>query len=222
SQDEEFRFQYARGLGNFGMLERSYGGDLELAVKQLEKTVQLQMELTREFPRIRIYASDLAYYQNCLAEVLTWQSLDHPETAAQYLARARSAVTIAEQQVQNDPNSKDDFAWCLVTRASIALVNKDENEAKTLARRAEDLMLRSDGSIKRSRSKQVILAIAASLQGNVETAYQALKEAVERGENTPVRFEKLRGSGLKNLDEDPQYGPLYRQLCQKVREAIKE
>lgn len=227
-QDEEYRFQYARGLGNFGMLERNYGGHLELAVKHLEKTVQLQMDLTKEFPKIKVYASDLAYYQNCLAEVLVWQAIDHPETAAEYLARARSAVSIAEQHLQHDPDSKDDLAWSLVTRASIAMLttgpgaNSDANEAKSLAGRAEDLMLRRGGSIKLSRSKQVTLALAASLQGNVEAAYRALKDAVDRGENTPVRFEKHRGAGLKQLDSDPQFGPLYQQLCQKVREAIKE
>ena len=221
-QDEEFRFQYARGLGNFGMLERNYGGHLDLAIKHLEKTVDLQMNLTKEFPKIKIYALDLAYYQNCLAEVLLWQAIDHPDMAAEYLARARIAVTTAEQHLQNDPDSKDDLAWSLVTRASIALLSNDVSEAKNLARQAEDLMLRGDGSIKLSRSKQVTLALAASLQGNVQAAYQALKDAVDRGENTPVRFEKHRGAGLKNLDADPQYGPLYRDLCQKVRETIKE
>ena len=221
-QDEEFRFQYARGLGNFGMLERNYGGHLDLAIKHLEKTVDLQMNLTKEFPNIKIYALDLAYYQNCLAEVLLWQAIDHPDMAAEYLARARIAVATAEQHLQNDPDSKDDLAWSLVTRASIALLGNEVSEATNLASQAEDLMLRGDGSIKLSRSKQVTLALAASLQGNVQAAYQALKDAVDRGENTPVRFEKHRGAGLKYLDTDPQFGPLYRDLCQKVRETIKE
>lgn len=220
--DAENRFQYARGRGNFGYLERNYRGDLKRAAEFLEETNGLQSSLIKDFPAVTTFSSELAYTQNCLAEVYLWQAIDHPEQKADYLIKASDAAKSAQQHLQNDPLSKHGLAWSLTTQAAIAMLTDDENEARQLAKRSEDLMVSGRDGAKMSRSEKVTLAIAASMQGKTKVAYEALSEAVHSGENTPVRFEKHRSAGLKALAEDPIYGHQFQELCQRVRGDIRE
>ena len=218
--DAENRFQYARGIGNFGSLERNYGGHLDKAIQRLKEAEAIQLSLAKDFPEINTFSVELAYTQNSLAEVLLWQAIDHEDQFVGYLKQAGDAAMNAAQRLRNDTENTHELAWSLVTQAAIAMLNNDGTEAAKLANQAENLIVSGDTIAKPSRSKRVTLALAASLQGNVKVAYQALEDAVSRGENTPVRFEKHGGAGFKALNNDPIFGKSYRELCRKVRNGM--
>ena len=90
--------------------------------------------------------------------------------------------------------------------------------AKTAAKYLNELR---DGKRALGRGELVLMAMAASLQGDVKGAYTALNDAVDRGENSAVRIEKHGKAGLRKLAEDGIFGQKYQELCKTVRSSLK-
>ena len=71
------------------------------------------------------------------------------------------------------------------------------------------------------RSDLVTLALARSLQGRGDSALNALKEAVRRGENTAERFERHSACGFQTLAADPRLKAQFTGLCEQVRGMLQ-
>src|SRR5262249_44175700 len=95
--DPEQRFQYARGLGNFGRLERGYRGQLTSAIEYLEKAAQLQQELVADFPEVVKFAQDFGDTENTLAEIYLLAATNEPQRADEFRKKAHDSVEKASE-----------------------------------------------------------------------------------------------------------------------------
>ena len=226
--DPEYRFQFARSLGNFGNLERCYKGNLDLAIDKLIRSEALQTDLEQDFPEVKTFHIDLARTKNMLAEIYLWQAVDHPDKAKaiEYAALSRKAAEEAgkidsQRYDAGDYQSCHGLAWSHVTLAALEQLAEGPETvalAKTAAKYLNELR---DGKRALGRGELVLMAMAASLQGDVKGAYTALNDAVDRGENSAVRIEKHGKAGLRKLAEDGIFGKKYHELCKTVRSSLK-
>lgn len=77
-RDPEQRFQYARGLANFGELDRGYRGRLDYAIEQLIAAERIQRELADDFDEVENFRTDLGGTENMLAEIYLMAAADAP------------------------------------------------------------------------------------------------------------------------------------------------
>jgi len=224
--DPEYRFQYARGLGNFGLIERCYTGNLDHAMEMLTQSQELQLGLAREFSEVKTFHFDLAYTDNSLAEVSLWLAAAHPDKRGEYVDLCRKSADSAGKiygqfHRAGDANSVHGLAWRLVTLAALDQLENGPDTVRLAEEAASLLENRPGGALTLGRRELVTLALASSLQGDVKAAYAHLKDALDRGENTAERFEKLGQTGLRALATDTTFGPQFHELCRRVRQSLK-
>ena len=226
--DPEFRFQFARGQGNFGLLEWNYKGNLEQGLENLIDVTRMQQDLTKEFPEVVSFGNDLAYYQLVLAEVALILGERNPTNQPRYFPLGRDC---AENSAKfhgdklrtsgNDQESQHGLAWSLVTLATLDLLDGKQDESVSRAQAAKKQLLSRDGGEFTLRGDQLVtLAIANSLSGNVEAAQKALNDSVNRGMNVSMRFRNLGRTGLKALAVDPIFGPQFEALCKRMESGL--
>lgn len=224
SDDPEHRFQYARGLTNFGRLERGYGGQLSVATTHLEKAAQLQRDLLEDFPGYTKFAVDLGESLNLLAEIYLFTAQAEPQRGTELRESARKSAREAGEifggpDLQRSPSGSTGLAQSLVW---LALVDRDTNSAS--ARRqagdAEKLLQTRGPEQVLGGSELVTLAMAWSLQGRTEDALGALRMAIQRGENTALRFERHEQLAFQAIADDPKFGPALKSLVKSVGESL--
>jgi serine/threonine protein kinase len=224
-RDPEHRFQYARGLANFGELDRGYRGQVAAAIERLEQARGLQRELALDFDEVDNFWIDLGSTENLLAELYLFAALDAPEKAEELRVRCREAANRAADvhgrlSRQGNPRGPRGLAQQAV---SLSVLDQDGDPAQS-RRQAEDA-IRWLESVQPERllpsGDLVVLAMARSLLGNNELALRSLTEAVARGENTAFRFERQADLSFRSLAADPKYGPRFRVLLQQVRDSLK-
>lgn len=223
SSDPEHRFQYSRALANFGRLERGYRGDLKSAIENLEKAAEFQQSLHDSFPEVAVFESDLGDTQNTLAEVYLMASLNEPQRADELRQKAHAAAEAASQiygrlERQKSGSGASGLAQSLVWLALDGTASADEGR-----RHAQDAekRLNSIGPEETlGGSDLVTLAMARSIQGQLDAALRALKLAVQRGENTAYRFEQHKKLAFKALADDEKLGPQFDALVKKVRDGL--
>ncbi|MDX1968665.1 MAG: serine/threonine-protein kinase [Planctomycetaceae bacterium] len=231
-KDPEHRFQYARGLGNFGTLELDFKGDLAHAIDVVQQALEIQSKLVADFEEVPTFRSDLGYYQNVLAELYLLESANHPE----YVALCRQTVKAAEKTYSDlykssgqssNPQGLQGLARSLVTRAALQQLESSagapqpaNESAEVLAKRAESYLLQSTGEPLLRSADLVTLAFARSLQGEPEAALETLQNAVNSGENGYYRFERHRTVALKAVADHPQLGAELNALCESQRKSL--
>lgn len=224
-RDPEHRFQYARGLANFGELDRGYRGEIATALERLEEARQLQHELAVDFDEVDNFWIDLGSTENMLAELYLFASLDQPAMAEERRTRCREAASRAAEvharlSRQGNLRGPRGLAQQAVTLAAFHH-DSDPTECRRLASdairwlesvRPEPLLPSGD---------LVVLAMARAMLGEHESALRTMREAVARGENTAFRFERQATLSFRSLAADPVHGPPFRKLVEQVRDSLK-
>lgn len=224
-RDPEARFQYARGLANFGELERSYRGRFDQAIEQLLRAESIQRELVSDFDEVENFWIDLGSTELLLADLCLIAALDQPDQAHAMHDRCRAALAEAEKVYGRlSRQARPRGLRGLAQQAVIAAVLKrdsDPNESQKLARQAVEWLETIGREPLLSSSELVTLAMARSLLDQRDTAFRALHAAVERGENSAFRFERHARLAFKSLADDPVYGPRYQELLRQLRDSLK-
>jgi serine/threonine-protein kinase len=223
SDDPEHRIQYARGLANFGRLERGYRGELTPAIKSLEQAAAIQQELMDDFPEMEKFALEFADTQNVLAEVYLLAAVKEPERKMEFHKLARESARKASDifgrpDQQKDPSSVAALAQSLVCMALDS--NMAANEAKQHAEDAEKQLRSLFPEQKLNSSELVTLAMARAMQGNIDGAMRALNMAVKRGENTAYRFQEHQQLAFKAIADDEEAAKELKALIGKIRDKL--
>lgn len=231
--DPENRFQRARGLGNFGSLERDYLGNLRHAIEKLDATQIIQTRLVEDFPEVVNFRRDLSSTLNTLAEVYLLEAVQSPEQGADYAKLAAAAAATANRAseingeiVRRSDNQSDSeglhgLAQSYVTLALLEERSNHKSEAVQFAADAEDRLKHLGREPMLGRSQLLTLALCRSLQGQPEPAFRALQRAVDRGENAVNRIERHRAAGFRAIAADPVFGPRLDELCRQIRAKIR-
>jgi eukaryotic-like serine/threonine-protein kinase len=223
-RDPEHRFQFARGLGNFGGLELGYRGDLNSAIQQLEKARQIQQGLKDDYPEVGNFWIDLGATQSTLAELYLLAARDDSARADELHQRLRETVEQARDvygrlSSQGNPDGKRGLAQNYVTLATLEC-NDNAAESQRLAHEAEGLLKSLGPEEMLSGRDLVTLAMALSLQGQPAAAFRVLHQAVQRGENTAQRFQRHEPLGFKAIADDSKLGPQLKALVNQVRDTL--
>jgi serine/threonine-protein kinase len=225
--DPEYRFQLARGLGNFGNLERDYRGDLENALENFKAAHDFQWKLAKDFPEVERFQRDLGGTLNALAEVWLLEASRHPEKKNEFGEAARQAaeqaIGIFSEIIRH--NRLDAEGELGLAQSSVALALYDQLEGASgtsrHSREAEQRLLGLPGGEPMlGRRALVTLAMCRSLQDQPEAAWRALKAAVDRGENTVNRFERHRSAAFRSIAEHPQLGAQFDELCRTLKTSL--
>jgi serine/threonine-protein kinase len=225
-RDPEHRFQYARGLANFGELDRGYRGQVAAALERLEQARELQHELALDFDEVDNFWIDLGATENQLAELYLFATLEEPGMAEERRARCRDAATRAADvhgrlSRQGNPRGPRGLAQQAVTLAALeqdSAPDESRRQAAAAIRWLESAQpepLMPSGDL-------VVLALARGLLGEHEVAFRTLQEAVARGENTAFRFERQALLSFRSLAADSALGPRFQTLLRQVRESLKK
>jgi hypothetical protein len=227
--DPENRFQRARGLGNFGYLERDYRGNLGNAIEKFRETQLIQAKLADDFPEVAAFRRDYGTTLNALAEVYLLEAAGNPEKGAvnTKLAAetARQASEIYGDIIRRSDNQTDSegvhgLALSHVTLALLEQLNHGK-ETVRFAREGEELLLKHLGPEQMlGRSQLVTLAMCRSLQDRPELALPTLKSAMDRGENTVNRFECHRLAAFRAIAVHPELGPRLDDMCRALRARL--
>jgi serine/threonine protein kinase len=222
--DPEYGLQYARGLGNFGRLERGYRGRLSVAIKNLQEAAQIQEELSRRFPEIAEFRLDLGDNQNTLAEIFLFAAAKEPDQADDFTKRARVAAQNAAL-IYGRPDQKKTTSGVAGLAQSLVWMALCEDPGSANSRhQAEEAEKRLEllGPEQTLDGSQLtLLAMARSLQGQTDPALRALKLAVQRGENTAYRFDEHEKLAFKALVDDANTADQFKSLVAKVGEKLK-
>ncbi len=223
SGDPEHRFQYARGLGNFGRLDRGYRGELPSAIDNLQKASDIQQELMANFPDFEKFALDFAGTHNTLAEIYLFAALEEPDRASEFHKLSRQSAEKAGQiygrpDQQGSSRGKSGSAQSLVWLA----LNSGANaaDAQQNAQQAEKLLSTIDAEPRLSGDDLLTLAMARSLQNQTENALRALKMAAERGINEAYRFQQHEKLAFKTIVDDADTAEEFKSLVAMVRDKL--
>jgi serine/threonine protein kinase len=227
--DPENRFQRARGLSNFGYLERDYRGNLVDAIEKFTAAQEIQEKLANDFPEVAAFRGDYGTTLNALAEVYLLEATRNPEKRAEYARLADEAAQqaskiygdiIRHSDNQSDSEGVQGLALSYMTLAVLDQL-KHGADAVHYAKDAERLLLdRLGGEQLLSHSQLVTLAMCRSLQNQPEAAWRTLKAAVDRGENTVNRFDRHRSAAFRALAEDRQFGRQLDDLCRTLKISL--
>ncbi|MCY3011245.1 MAG: protein kinase [Planctomycetota bacterium] len=224
SGNPEYRFQYARGLGNFGLLERNYSGKITFAIEQLEEERKLLKDLKEDFPEVASFGTDLADTQNMLAEIYLIAAIGDPLRADEYRKQASDAANSASLiygslDLQGQSSGASGLAQSFVL-LSLLDRDRDAGEAIRHAQYAVDRLVSNVPEQLLSGSDLVTLAMARSLLGQSAAAIRSLKSGVERGENAAYRFEIHQKLAFQSIANDQQLAPELTELIHQVRESL--
>lgn len=233
-RDPEHRFQYARGLINFGYLERGYRGQCLEAIPKLKEAEEIQARLVQEFPEVLDFRIDYGWTLDLLAEVYLFASTSEPDKAAEHLREARSrakqAATLYGRMLSDDQqrhrvtdaNVIDGLATSLVISAAIEQTT-DPKEAARLGSDAVRLIRDRLGSEPLlNREELFMLALAQAVQDKNAEAIATLDEAAAKGFNTAVRLEKHAQLGFRSLAADPQLKSRFETLLRTVTARLSK
>ncbi len=233
-RDPEHRFQYARGLINFGYLERGYRGQWTDTIPKLKEAEEIQARLVQEFPEVLDFRVDYGWTLDLLAEIHLFASVSEPAKAQEHLSAARSLVKQAstlygrmlsdDQQRHRvtDANVIDGLATSLVISASIEQAT-DPKEAARLGGDAVRLIRDRLGSEPLlNREELFMLSLAQAVQDKNAEAIATLDEAVAKGFNTAVRLEKHAHMGFRSLSADPHLKARFEELLRTVATRLNK
>lgn len=224
--DPEQRFQYARGLANFGYLELGFRGRIDEALLGLVKAEELQRKLTDDFDEVENFWIDLGSTEEMLAELRLFAAHRHPDQAAALRTACREATERAEEVYgrlsrMHHPRGVQGLAQNAVLQAILARDSAPEQTRRLASEAIQGI--ESLGREPRLTGEELVtLALARSLAGDAPGAWRALEAAVARGENTAYRFEQHAALGLRTLAQDPRLGPEFRLLVQKIRDGLRD
>jgi hypothetical protein len=222
--DPEHRFQLARGLGNFGYLERDYRGNLNHAIEKFRITRTFQEKLAEDFPEVDNFRRDFGSTLNALAEVYLLEAARNSEKESEYAQLASEAVERAgdifggimlRSDKQSDAEGIHGLALSYVLRAVLDQL-KHGTATVQLAKQADELLQRLGPEPVLVRSQLVTLAMCRSLQDQPEPAFRTLKSAVDRGEKTVNRFKSHRMAAFRAIAAHPTLGPRLDDLCKQL------
>ncbi len=224
-RDPEHRFQFARGLANFGELDRGYRGQVATALERLEQARELQQELALDFDEVDNFWIDLGTTENQLAELYLFATLDEPAMADERRSRCRAAATRAAEvhgrlSRQGNARGPRGLAQQAVILAALQR-DSDPAESRRQASAAIRWLESSQPEPLMPSGDLVVLAFARGLLGEHESAVRTLQEAVARGENTAYRFERHALLSFRALAADPTSGPRFQALLQQVRGSLR-
>lgn len=142
SDDPEYCLQYARGLGNFGRLERGYRGRLSSAIENMQKAAQIQEELHRRFPEVDEFQLDLGDNQNMLAEILLFMAAQRPDQLAPFdeaspCGGANAAEIYGRPDQQKTTSGREGLAQSLIWLALCE--DRGNGEGETPGRRCRKM-----------------------------------------------------------------------------------
>lgn len=227
-EDPEYRFQFARALGNFARLNHGYRGDLAAALRDFELCEAMQSALARAFPDDTNVKVDLAGTLNWLSETRWILANQIPEASSPAKADlVRAAKDAAERagdifgslSRQQNITGTAGLARSKVLLAAIARPS-DPDESVRLAKESQQLLKSIGTEQTLPGGEMVTLALVDSALGDSANALRALEAAVERGENTAFRFEQMAKLDLKPISNDPALGPKLHALLAKVRAEL--
>jgi tetratricopeptide (TPR) repeat protein len=227
--DPEHRFQYARGIANFGFYESSYGGNLEQAIQDLRTASELQKGLCLQFPEISKFRLDLGHSLSALAEVYLFRSLTSASDSnadealcKDCLAEARDTYSDYYNQTKNTQMAEqgvNGLAACNVIEAALQK-RKDPGNSPAAAYNAETMLMERHTLKTLAGDELLTLALAKALQNDNRAAINLLNQAVDSGENRLFRIESHKESAFKTLVNDPQYRRDFEAICAKMKSRL--
>jgi serine/threonine-protein kinase len=225
--DPEYRFQLARGLGNFGSLERDFRGNLAEALEEFQEVRDIQTKLADDFPEVERFRRDLGGTLNALAEIWLLEAGRHPDKKREFGEAARQAAEEAigkfSEIIRHNHTDADGVHGLAQSYVALAIFDQSDGASGTSRHslEAEQLLLGLPGGEPMlGRAALVTLAMCRSLQNQPEAAWRTLKAAVDRGENTVNRFERHRSAAFRALAEDPQFGRQLDDLCRTLKTSL--
>jgi len=231
----EQRFQYARGLANFGELERDYGGDLGGALMKLQTALSVQEKLADEFDEVERFQTDLGATLNLLAELHLFAAIDEADKAdLHYEATRRFAERAAklygrfcdDAGTQQRQASRLSILGLVTSKVLLALADRTVNPTESVNRAgdAEKLVRKLLGAEETLNLHELLaLALARSLEGDplkLPAAWSALDEAIERGQHAVERIERHRTLGFKALADAPEWTDKFDALVKQLRREV--
>jgi serine/threonine protein kinase len=228
-EDPEYRFQFARALGNFARLNHGYRGDLAAALHDFEQCEAIQAALARALPDDKTIAIDLGGTLNWLAET-RWilanekSDADNPNAKAELIRSAKEAAERAGELYGALSRQQNITGLAGLARSKVLLAvferTANPTESVRLAEEAKRLLQSIGPEQTLQGSEMVTLALVYVTLGDTTNALRALEAAVERGENTAYRFEQLAKLDLKPIADDQVLGPKLAALLAKVRAEL--
>ncbi len=208
--EPEIRFQFARGLANFGEVEMVQRRNLMLTIERVERATRVQEDLFKDFPTIPEFRSDLAWTLLQLAE-LELAAAVNPEsgdtlTKEQRFDKARGYAEKAKLKVLsgNGSNAVDPLTIRLRSYANLllaeTLLDVDVGGANS---RAEEARLQMKGLGNLPHDEYFKLGVIDAILGQKSDAMFNLKLAVEKGNRQVERFRIHSHLGLKKILELP-------------------
>lgn len=221
--DPEHRFQRARGLSNFAMLERVHQRDRARALERLEEARDIQAGLTEDFHGTAEFRLDLGWTLAQLAEMHLTLAVEAESQGVRndHLDRANStaleAILMFDTLDQEDPRTIRGMALAGVLRAEAAL-DVDPDAARQMAVDAADQLNKLLAETDASQEDYFTLGVAHACLGNKEEALESVSSAICRGSNTADRFRAHVRLGFRTLVEDEQF---HGQFVQWIEQAQK-
>ncbi|HVC97790.1 MAG TPA: protein kinase [Pirellulales bacterium] len=231
----EQRFQYARGLANFGELERDYGGDFDGALTKLRTALAVQEKLADEFDEVERFQTDLGATLNLMAELHLFAAIDEADKADQHYEATRGFAERAAKLygrfcdgagAQPKQASRQSVLGLVTSKVMLALAERSVNPTESVNRavEAETLVGRLLGAEETLNLHELLaLAMARSLEGDplkLPAAWSALDEAIERGQHAVDRIERHRALGFKTLADSPDWAGKFVALVKQLRHAV--
>jgi tetratricopeptide (TPR) repeat protein/tRNA A-37 threonylcarbamoyl transferase component Bud32 len=222
----ENRFQYARGLANFGTLERDFGGGLAGAIASLGEALAIQQNLVDQFGEVADFRLDLLTTLNLLAELHLFAAADdsaatdnHREMALQFAKRAEQCY----DRSQTAPQWPRELALSVVLQA-LSQRERDAEKSSRLARDAEDTISQKLGRDSTLDADALFVqALARAMSGEedqLDDAWAALEKSVTRGQNAVARIERHRQLGLRALAESPDWAAKLDELIKRLHRQV--
>ena len=227
--DPEYRFQYARGIANFGFYERNFGGDRKRATDCLTEASQLQERLCAEFAEVSKFRLDLGNSYSALAEISLFRSLENSDTAKEDRAlfldfnnRAKKIYGDFWKQ-KNSPMAErgaNGLATCYANEAAF-YQDADPKRSRELAELAERRLRERHEPETLPREELVSLAFAKALQEDPAAAISLLEHAVQLGENRILRIESHKAAGLRAVARHDNLVRELDDLCKSIRLTLR-
>jgi hypothetical protein len=226
----ETRFQYARGLSNFGTLERDFGGNFDEAFARLQEARELREQLVDQFGDVASFRIDMASTLILLAELHLFAAADDESQAAEHFQAAADLAKQAERQYGRLDDTSP-MAATTISNMALSLVlqslcqqDTDPQESAASAMAAEKVVadkLGRDATL--DANALFVQALARALSGDrrkLPQSWAALDESVNRGNSAVARIDRHRTLGLRALADSPELGKKLDELLTRVRAKI--
>lgn len=210
SADPEHRFQYARGLGNFGMVEYFKRSNLNRAITYATDATEIQKDLLKDFPSDAEIKIDLAWASNILAELhlfaaaATDREQEKVENERKARELVRNAVTTLEGESLDNPRGVRNMALSNALRAEL-LQDTDRASAQEAAEKSRAMLAQLSKISKLEQDDYFTQALIEAVLGHKDDALLAIGTAVKNGSKTAERYRSHCKYGLKSVANDPNH-----------------